>query len=121
ARAAAAARHHRWRRSAAVHRVGPICGASSHANRQIITSSAPNPKFAHSKRQIRSRTSGSEGGTRIIKLLVVLGFRSSSLSLPQGLTNFGIGPLVDAHRNTFVVIVCRSRRKYRGIPSSEAC
>ena len=32
-------------------------------------------------------------GTGIIELLVVLGFRSSYLSLPRVLTNFGIGPL----------------------------
>src|SRR5262245_19278634 len=32
-------------------------------------------------------------GTRIIELLVVLRFRSSYLSVPRVLTNFGIGPL----------------------------
>src|SRR5215470_14096660 len=34
-------------------------------------------------------------GTRIIELLVVLGFRSSYLNVPRALTNFGIGPLAD--------------------------
>src|SRR5215470_11587846 len=33
-------------------------------------------------------------GTRIMELLVVLGFRSSSPNVPRVLTNFGIGPLV---------------------------
>jgi len=32
--------------------------------------------------------------SRIIELLVVLGFRSSYLNVPRVLTNFGIGPLV---------------------------
>src|SRR5439155_21450080 len=37
-------------------------------------------------------------GTRIVKLLMVLRFRSSYLSLPRVLTNFGIGPLADETR-----------------------
>src|SRR3982074_3964904 len=60
--------------------------------------SAPNPKFAHTVRQIRSRTSGSKGGTRIIELRVVLRFRSSYLNVPRVLTNFGIGPLLPERR-----------------------
>src|SRR5712691_3201383 len=59
-----------------------------------LHSSAPNPKFAHSMRQVRSRTSGSKGALEIIELLVVLRFRSSYLSVLRVLTNFGIGPLV---------------------------
>src|SRR5438132_13272400 len=36
-------------------------------------------------------------GTRIIKLLVVLRFRSSHLNVPRVLANFGIGPLASRY------------------------
>ena len=46
--------------------------------------SAPNPKFAHTVRQMRSRTSGSKGELEYsIELLVVLIFRGSYLNVPR--------------------------------------
>src|SRR5438046_5199384 len=39
-------------------------------------------------------------GTRIIELLVSLGFRSSHESIPRGCTNFGIGTLVPRTRSS---------------------
>ena len=44
----------------------------------------------------------------MIKLLVVLGFRSSYLKVPRVLTNFGIGPLARAAEILFGHSVLRS-------------
>src|SRR5947208_16908520 len=55
---------------------------------------------------------GFKGGTRIIELLVVLGFRSSHENVPRNDANFGIGPLVGGHAGGRPDCRFPSREKY---------
>src|ERR1700730_5622753 len=57
-------------------------------------SSAVNLKFLSLRAASSFRNFKFQNRTRIIKLLVVLRFRSSHLSVTRALANFGIGPLV---------------------------